>query len=134
MLDRPSLHHKTRSNVMSSQADRRPSLTSGDRAKAKSGSLSGSVTGTFKQHRGSISSKQIIPMYVNVTGPGDYNIPGFADRPLGEAESYKRQGPSYTFAPRTKQPYFPGYEVVSASLSNAPKEKRSGALLSRCRP
>ena len=45
-------------------------------------------------------------MYVNVTGPGDYNIPGFADRYLGESQpdSNKRTAP-------TKKPYWPSYEV-----------------------
>lgn len=120
MLDRPQAHHyKARSNVMSSQNDRRPSLTTSvDRRQAKSGSLSGSVTATFKGQRNSISSKQITPMYVNVTGPGDYHVPGFADRIFGEPESYKRTAPSFTCAPKTKQPYFPGYEVVSTQIKN----------------
>jgi len=55
----------------------------------------------------------MVPMYVNVTGPGDYNIPGFADRYLGESQpdSNKRTAPSYTLAPKTKKPYWPSYEV-----------------------
>ena len=50
-------------------------------------------------------------MYINVTGPGDYDIPGFADRSFGEADSNKRTAPAFTLAPKTKQPYWPGYEV-----------------------
>jgi hypothetical protein len=50
-------------------------------------------------------------MYVNVTGPGDYEIPGFANRMFGEADSNKRTAPKFTLAPRTKQPYWKGYEV-----------------------
>ena len=50
-------------------------------------------------------------MYLNVTGPGDYEVPGFADRHYGEPNSNKRTAPAFTLAPRTKQPYWPSYEV-----------------------
>ena len=50
-------------------------------------------------------------MYTNVTGPGDYNIPGFANQFYGEQESVKRTYPAYSMGPRTKQPYWPSYEV-----------------------
>ena len=49
-------------------------------------------------------------MYVNLAGPGDYDIPGFADREYGEAYSEHRTCPRFTMAPKTKQPYFPNYE------------------------
>lgn len=44
----------------------------------------------------------LIPMYVNVTGPGDYNIPGFTDKMANESNSNKRTAPSFTCAPKTK--------------------------------
>lgn len=50
-------------------------------------------------------------MYVNVTGPGDYTINGFAETSFGEADSNKRNAPRYSLAPKTKQPYWPQYEV-----------------------
>ena len=50
-------------------------------------------------------------MYYNVTGPGDYNIPGFANQFYGEMESSRRTYPAYSLAPKTKQPYWPSYEV-----------------------
>lgn len=51
-------------------------------------------------------------MYYNVTGPGDYNIPGFANQSYyGEMESSRRTYPAYSLAPKTKQPYWPSYEV-----------------------
>mmetsp|Transcript_11145 Transcript_11145/g.15009 ORF Transcript_11145/g.15009 Transcript_11145/m.15009 type:complete len:80 (-) Transcript_11145:881-1120(-) len=50
-------------------------------------------------------------MYLNVTGPGDYDIPGFTSKFLGEAESGKRTFPAYSLAPKTKQPYWPSYDV-----------------------
>lgn len=50
-------------------------------------------------------------MYQNVTGPGDYNAPGFAERMFGEADASKRTYPSYTFGDKTPQPYFPTYAV-----------------------
>lgn len=55
-------------------------------------------------------------MYINQTGPGDYNIPGFANSShLGEPDSNKRTAPAFTLGPKTKQPYWPGYEVVSGN-------------------
>lgn len=57
--------------------------------------------------------KQLIPMYVNVTGPGDYTIPGFTNKLAQESDSRKWTAPSFTCAPRTKQPWLPEYEVVS---------------------
>ena len=54
-------------------------------------------------------------MYVNLTGPGDYDVPSFVQRDFKEADSLKRAAPSYSLAPKTKQPYFPQYEVVSIS-------------------
>jgi hypothetical protein len=60
--------------------------------------------------------KQIsVPMYVNVTGPGDYSIPGFTDKMATEVDSRKWTAPSFTCAPRTKQPWLPEYEVVSSN-------------------
>ena len=50
-------------------------------------------------------------MYVNLSGPGDYDIPDFADREHGEAYSEHRTCPKYSMGPKTKQPYFPDYEV-----------------------
>ena len=50
-------------------------------------------------------------MYVNLTGPGDYDAPGFAERNQGEIDATKRTYPSYSFGPKTRQPYFPEYEV-----------------------
>lgn len=51
-------------------------------------------------------------MYINVTGPGDYTIPSnFADVSIRETDSNKRTAPSYSLAPKTKQPYWPQYEV-----------------------
>ena len=58
---------------------------------------------SFKRPNGSVSVKQMmIPMYVNVTGPGDYNIPGFTDKFANESNSNKRTAPSFTCAPKTK--------------------------------
>ena len=74
------------------------------------------MRGTFYKPKGSLSTKQIIPMYVNVTGPGDYNIPGFGEGYMGEIDSNKRTAPSFTLAPKTKQPYWPSYEVVSKDV------------------
>jgi hypothetical protein len=72
--------------------------------KPKRETLSLSGRGYFDKPRGSKSTKIIVPMYVNVTGPGDYNIPGFADRTPceGTVDSNKRTAPSYTLAPKTK--------------------------------
>ena len=72
--------------------------------KSRGGPLSCSVRTTFTRPRGSVSSKQIgVPMYINVTGPGDYNIPGFAEKSyMGEVDSNKRTAPAFTLAPRTK--------------------------------
>ena len=50
-------------------------------------------------------------MYINVTGPGDYDIPGLNQGNPGEIESNKRTAPAFTLAPKTKQPYWPSYEV-----------------------
>ena len=50
-------------------------------------------------------------MYWNVTGPGDYNVPGFANQYNGEVESQRRTYPSYSMGPNTKQPYWPTYAV-----------------------
>ena len=62
-----------------------------------------SGTNSFKRANGSVSVKQmLIPMYVNVTGPGDYNIPGFTDKMANESNSNKRTAPSFTCAPKTK--------------------------------
>lgn len=58
----------------------------------------------------------MIPMYVNVTGPGDYHIPGFTDKRTNETDSNRRTAPSFTCAPRTTQPYWPEYEVVSNQI------------------
>lgn len=42
-------------------------------------------------------------MYFNVTGPGDYEVPGFAhDSFYGDPDSNKRTAPSFTLAPKTK--------------------------------
>lgn len=66
---------------------------------------------TFYKPRGSASLKQV-PMYHNVTGPGDYDIPGFAEKSnLGEPDSNHRTAPKFTLAPKTKQPYFKNYEI-----------------------
>ena len=107
MLERPSYHHKTRSNMVH-DPHRKPSATSMDRnSKRKTGNLSCSVRSTFSRPRGSTSTKQIVPMYINLTGPGDYEVPGFAERSYGEPDSNKRTAPAFTLAPRTKQPYWP---------------------------
>ena len=114
MQTRPQYHQKTRSNMLQGgQSHRKPSLSSMDRNErpTKRGAFSVSVKGSFSRPRGSVSTKQIVPMYLNVTGPGDYDVPGFAERPNGEAESHKRTAPAFTLAPKTKQPYWPGYEV-----------------------
>ena len=50
-------------------------------------------------------------MYVNVTGPGDYDVPSFVQPGFKEADSLKRAAPSYSLGPKTKQPYFPQYAV-----------------------
>lgn len=50
-------------------------------------------------------------MYVNVTGPGDYDVPNFLQKDFTEADSQKRTAPCFTLAPKTKQPYWPQYEV-----------------------
>ena len=89
---------------------RKPSASSVDRP-ANKRTLSVSMKSTFQRPKGSQSSKQMIPMYVNVTGPGDYTIHGFADSSFGEADSNKRNAPRYSLAPKTKQPYWPQYEV-----------------------
>ena len=48
-----------------------------------------------------------IPNYWNPAGPGDYNIPAYS-----ETAAY-RNSPGYSMGPRTKVPYFKGFEVVS---------------------
>ena len=48
-----------------------------------------------------------IPNYWNPAGPGDYNIPAYS-----ETAAY-RNSPGYSMGPRTKVPYFPGFEIVS---------------------
>ena len=49
---------------------------------------------------------------MNMTGPGDHTIPRFGDRQLSEiANSNKKTAPCYSLAPKTKQPYFPQYEL-----------------------
>ena len=68
--------------------------------------------GYNKRNDGNSLSSKNVPMYHNVTGPGDYDLPGFGqDSFFGEPDSNKRTAPSFTLAPRTKQPYWPTYEV-----------------------
>ena len=68
-------------------------------------------------------------MYVNVTGPGDYDIPNFLQKDFNEADSQKRTAPCFTLAPKTKQPYWPQYEVVSTMLSLVRKIDKYGHLI-----
>ena len=49
-----------------------------------------------------------VPNYWNPAGPGDYNIPAYS-----ETAAY-RNSPGYSMGPRTKLPYFKGFEIVSA--------------------
>ena len=116
MLTRPNhdVRHK-RATVMSGVPQRKPSVSSmgnDSRHNFRGTALSVSMKNTtFQRQRGSNSTKQV-PMYVNVTGPGDYDIPGFAEQSnMGEPDSNKRTAPSFTLAPKTKQPYFPTYEI-----------------------
>lgn len=57
------------------------------------------------------------PMYVNVSGPGDYNIPGFTDKYANESNSNKRTAPSFSMGANTKQPYWPKFDLVSIDQS-----------------
>ena len=45
--------------------------------RAHGNQLTFTMKNTKSRHEGSISSKNV-PMYHNVTGPGDYDLPGFA--------------------------------------------------------
>ena len=47
------------------------------------------------------------PNYFNPSGPGDYNIPAYSDTGMN------RNVPAYSMGPKTKTPFFPGFEVVS---------------------
>jgi hypothetical protein len=56
------------------------------------------------------SSKRIKPNYDNAVGPGDYNMPSFSAT-MYMPNSENRNAPIYTLGPKTKQPYFPQFEV-----------------------
>lgn len=86
--------------MLNSPKGRKPSVSS-LHVGGRRGTLSVSVKNAFSK-KGSASSKQIVPMYLNVTGPGDYDVPGFAERYYGEPESNKRTAPAFTLAPKTK--------------------------------
>ena len=78
--------------------------------------------GTATKKFGHSSSKSLtpnaVPMYVNVTGPGDYSIPGFTDKFSTEVDSNKRTAPSFSLANHTKQPYWPKFDIVSRFISD----------------
>ena len=82
----------------------------GQSARDAKKTLSVTVRSTFNRQQGSASTKNV-PMYVNVTGPGDYDVPNFLQKDFTEADSQKRTAPCFTLAPKTKQPYWPQYEV-----------------------
>ena len=60
-----------------------------------------------------------IPNYWNPAGPGDYNIPAYS-----ETANF-RNSPGYSMGPRSKMPYFPGFEIVSNVII---AEQESGIL------
>lgn len=80
MIERPSHQHRKQSSslMMSAMSHRKPSASSMDRMPThdKDKPFNVTVRTTFSRRQGSISSKNV-PMYVNVTGPGDYDVPGF---------------------------------------------------------
>ena len=74
---------------------RKPSITSMEQRhyRSRHNSLSHSAKAPFTRYRPTTSTKQLIPMYVNVTGPGDYDIPGFTNKFAYETNSNKRTAP-----------------------------------------
>jgi len=109
MLSRP-LHKKTKSGTAGSSLSPTKKYQNSS-IDGKRVSINGSTRSNYQNRKGSASTREFVPMYMNVTGPGDYTVPSFASRTFGEIESNKRTAPGYTIRPKTKQPYWPSYEV-----------------------
>lgn len=82
-------------------SSRKPSVSSMDRTTRQDKTFGVTVRSTFSKNQSTMSGKNV-PMYVNVTGPGDYEIPSFVQRDFTEADSRKRAAPCFTIAPKTK--------------------------------
>ena len=67
-------------------------------------------TSAFNSRTGSTQSKRYIPNYVNEVGPGEYNVPRYSAT-MNISVSQNRNAPQFSLAPKTKQPYFPQFEV-----------------------
>ena len=55
-------------------------------------------------------SSNTIPMHLNMTGPGEYEVQGAVGR-ICLAQSEKRNYPAFSMGAKTKKPYWPTYHI-----------------------
>ena len=59
----------------------------------------------MRKHSNSSSKMIYTPYFYNPAGPGDYNIPSYSETGMN------RKAPLYSMGPKTKVPYFKGFEI-----------------------
>ena len=58
-----------------------------------------------------------LPSYMNPCGPGDHDVQDQSGVNKKTVDSMKRTQQSYSFASKTKMPYFKAFDLVSKNLS-----------------